>query len=93
MSLRLLTVLVVGATSILPASAQNYERLSCHELWYARNEIYKDQGYCFKTARAIREFGNAGCQYDSESRVPLTRAERQRVERISRIESELGCNE
>ncbi|HRY02252.1 MAG TPA: YARHG domain-containing protein, partial [Beijerinckiaceae bacterium] len=35
--------LLVGA-SVLPAYAQ-----SCGELWYERNAIYKDAGYCFKT--------------------------------------------
>jgi hypothetical protein len=43
-----------------PAGAQNYRQMSCDALWYARNQIYADFGYCFKTRRAIREFGR-GC--------------------------------
>jgi hypothetical protein len=42
------------------AMAQNYRGQSCSQLWYARNAIYADAGYCFKTARAIRVFGR-GC--------------------------------
>ena len=55
------------------------------------NNIFKDAGYCFKTPRAIRTFGNAGCGYDSESDVPLSERDRQRVNAIQRIEREKGC--
>ncbi len=65
---------------------------SCQELWVERNSYYKQYGYCFKTARAIRYFGNAGCMYDSEAAVPLPRGIRQRIAIITRIERELGCN-
>ena len=34
--------------------------MSCEELWYARNEIYARNGFCFKTARAQSAFG-PGC--------------------------------
>ena len=67
------------------------QRLSCSELWYERNNIFKDAGYCFKTPRAIRTFGNAGCAYDSEYDVPLSERDRQRVNAIKRIEREKGC--
>jgi len=78
---------LVATTSF--ALSQN--RLSCSELWYERNNIFKDAGYCFKTPRAIRTFGNAGCAYDSESDVPLSDRDRQRVNAIQRIEREKGC--
>jgi hypothetical protein len=64
---------------------------SCQELWVARNSIYKEYGYCFKTARAIRHFGNAGCQYDNERDLPMSRADRAEVDRIVRRERALGC--
>jgi hypothetical protein len=64
---------------------------SCGDLWYERNSIYKDAGYCFKTTRAIRAFGNAGCQYDSEYDVPLSAGARRRIADIKRMERDFGC--
>jgi hypothetical protein len=80
---------LVAPTSF--ALSQNLSRLSCSELWYQRNNIFKDGGYCFKTPRAIRAFGNAGCAYDSEYDVPLSDRDRQLVNAIKRIEREKGC--
>lgn len=66
-------------------------RAQCDILWEMRNSIYKERGYCFKTPRAIRHFGNAGCQYDSESAVPLSRIERTNAATIKRVEQMKGC--
>jgi hypothetical protein len=82
-------LLLVAMTSL--ALSQNPYRLSCSELWYERNNIFKGVGYCFKTSRAIRVFGNAGCTYDSEYDVPLSERDRQYVNAIRRIEREKGC--
>lgn len=90
---RLSAAFAVIATTTLPAAAQNYRAYSCQDLWVARNQIYKDAGYCFKTSRAIRFFGNAGCQFDSESRVPLSRGDRAEIDRIKRIEDGKGCSD
>jgi hypothetical protein len=68
------------------ASAQ-----SCNELWYQRNAIFKAAGYCFKTARAISEFGNAGCLYDEEDELPLSALNRRRVANLVAEERHLGC--
>ena len=73
------------------ASAQGFEGYSCAELWYQRNSIYKAAGYCFKTPRAIRAFGNAGCQYDSEYELPLSPRQRATVNAIVRAERYQGC--
>ena len=72
---------------IAPARAQDV----CTQLWVARNSIYKEYGYCFKTARAIRYFGNAGCQHDNERDLPISRADRARINQIVREERALGC--
>lgn len=69
-----------------PALAQ-----SCSRLWSERNAIYKDAGYCFKTSRAIRTFGNAGCSFDDIEDVPLSARDRARVADIQRDERDLGC--
>lgn len=70
-----------------PAFAQDYGAMSCSQLWYARNKIYADNGYCFKTARARREFG-AGC-FPPYGR--LSGYDRQRVNDIQYWESQNGC--
>lgn len=71
-----------------PARAQGNV---CQDLWIERNAIYKASGYCFKTARAIAFFGNAGCIYDVESSVPLSQAERMRIQEIRALERQYGC--
>lgn len=69
-----------------PAAAQ-----SCEDLWYERNEIYKNAGYCFRTQRGIAAFGNAGCLYDRQEDVPLSSWQRRRVADIVRQERAWRC--
>lgn len=83
-----LVALVTVATTFGSALAQ---RGTCQGLWVERNSIYKARGYCFKTERGINYFGNAGCRYDSESAIPLSRSERARIAQIQRLERENGC--
>ena len=87
-----LSLVVAAAAAGLPIlAAAPAKAQSCQELWVQRNAIYKRAGYCFKTRRAIRYFGNAGCSYDSQAAVPLSRGERARIARIKRLEREYGC--
>lgn len=72
--------------TVTPAVAQ-----SCEDLWYQRNEIYKAQGYCFRTQRGISAFGNAGCQYDNVEDVPLSANQRRVIADIQRVERTRGC--
>ena len=61
--------------------------LSCSKLWFERNKIYADNGFCFKTARARRQFG-AGC-FAPFGR--LTGFAKRRVQRIQQLERINGC--
>ena len=70
----------------MPAAAQ-----TCEDLWYQRNEIYKAQGYCFRTKRAIAAFGNAGCQYDNVEDLPLSANDHRAIADILRQERALRC--
>ncbi|AMB45661.1 YARHG domain-containing protein [Methylobacterium sp. AMS5] len=63
----------------------------CDELWGERNAIYKDAGYCFRTERAIRAFGNFGCKYDALADVPLSARQRTDIADIQRQERDNGC--
>ncbi|MCQ0989336.1 YARHG domain-containing protein [Jiella sp. LLJ827] len=69
------------------AMAQRYRSMSCGELWYARNAIYADAGYCFESRRAIRTFGR-GCFPPYGKLRPV---ERRQVEAIKRWERRKGC--
>ncbi len=100
-SLLILPLFAWGAT-LQPAAAQDVSVTeeggtgdtgsnSCGDLWYRRNAIYFRNGYCFKTARAIRTFGNENCRYYVEGDVPMSRAERQEVLSIREMEREMGC--
>lgn len=69
------------------AKAQGYQYMTCGELWYARNAIYAQQGYCFKTRRARQTFGPR-C-YAPWGR--LTASQQRRVNLIQRWERRYGC--
>ncbi|TGD96221.1 YARHG domain-containing protein [Methylobacterium nonmethylotrophicum] len=65
--------------------------MSCDDLWYERNAIFKAAGYCFRSARGIQIFGNAGCRFDDEADVPLSARQRARVAESLASERRLGC--
>ncbi|MCJ2016807.1 YARHG domain-containing protein [Methylobacterium sp. E-065] len=63
----------------------------CQEAWYQRNLIYKQAGYCFRTERTIRTFGNADCRYDAMRDVRLSRSEQQTVAQLQAFERANAC--
>ncbi|HMT14709.1 MAG TPA: YARHG domain-containing protein [Aestuariivirga sp.] len=95
------------AASTVPAFANCYEiigcddsqrftpaglrQLGCQQLWEVRNMIYKQNGYCFATPRAIATFGNEGCFITSQSAVRLNAHERFNVKAIQKMEARKGC--
>lgn len=83
-----------GAVSPLPASAMPDDAAdgySCHELWVMRNQIYRDNGYCFKTKKARSYFGNGGCWVDDQSDVGLSSKEMKLVLKYKHWEAMKGC--
>ena len=70
------------------AMAQDYASMSCSELWYARNAIYAEKGYCFKTERAREVFG-PGC-FPPFGR--LSGWEQNQVNEITYWERRRGCS-
>lgn len=82
----------IGALALIACALPAPARAdTCEDLWFSRNEVYKAQGYCFKTTRAIRAFGNAGCAYDALEEVPLSNAQRRMVADLAREERARGC--
>ncbi len=70
-------VTMLLATATLATTVSLSHAQSCQSLW---------------VERGINYFGNAGCRYDSENAVPLSRSARERIAEISRQEQRLGCN-
>jgi glutamine amidotransferase-like uncharacterized protein len=93
MRLMLTGLAMLVAAVVLEAGNTVAYAQSCQALWVERNSFYKSAGYCFKTARAISYFGNAGCRFENEARVPLSRGARSRIAVITRIERRLGCSD
>ncbi len=81
------------AVTLIPAAAGDIQgdAYDCNELWVMRNEIYKANGYCFTSAKAISQFGNAGCSYDSMTEVPLSRMDRQIIGDAKTSAARQGC--
>ena len=91
MSSRMLLALLAGAVCFTTVSIGVARADECDDLWVERNSIYKQNRYCFKTDRAIDYFGNDGCRYNSESSIPLSDRQRNRISRIVQRERNLGC--
>lgn len=73
------------------AERRDFGSFTCADLWQARNAIFKAEGYCFKTSRAISQFGNSGCKYDDIKQVPLSDAERNEIGSIKNAERLKHC--
>jgi hypothetical protein len=82
------------ALSSMPAAAGDVQgdAYDCQELWVMRNQIYKDNGYCFTTRRAVTYFGIGGCSYDTEESVPLSKSERSTIDAIRASEARQSCS-
>lgn len=61
---------------------------SCYDLWYERNQIYNQKGFCFQTQLGQQVFDNSDC-YTRNPR--LSRWEQRRVDAIKREEWARGC--
>ncbi len=67
-------------------------RMTCEDLWYARNSIFAAHGYCFKSARGKAAFGHLPCIPGlAAGDVPLTSSERNEVNRLKALERQQGC--
>jgi len=82
---------LIGCTNKDYFTAAQLKQLSCQILWEVRNTIYKENGYCFHSKKAIKAFGNAGCQIDDMGKVPLNAAESHNVTAIKKAEAKKGC--
>jgi YARHG domain len=85
--MRISTIAILGTfASIL--SFQPALAADCYDLWYERNQIYDDYGFCFKTRDGRETFDNSDC-YTSSPR--FSRADQRRIDQIKRQERRMGC--
>lgn len=61
-----------GCTNSEYFAAQQLEQASCQVLWEVRNIIFKERGYCFGTAKAVKAFGNAAASTMTLRACPAT---------------------
>ncbi len=61
---------------------------TCERLWYDRNLIFHNKGYCFQSSRAKAVFDTSQCSGRSPS---LSSAEKREVARIKAAEQANGC--
>lgn len=77
------------ALGIVAAAPSVAMAASCFDLWYERNAIYDDNGYCFRTDLALEYFDNSDCW----TRKPIfSRAEQRRIDEIVAEERRRDCN-
>ena len=79
--------IAAGLASTIALMPVPVQAQSCGQLWYQRNAIYAQAGYCFQTPRARSVFG-AGCFPPYGQLSPY---QRQRVNEIQAQERYMGC--
>ena len=87
-SLALALIGFVGAALGVLAAAAPARADACFDLWYARNAIYNDYGFCFKTPDGKKYFDNSDC---TANVVHLSHSDQKRVNAIIAQEKALGC--
>ncbi|MBI4922066.1 MAG: YARHG domain-containing protein [Devosia nanyangense] len=86
MKLTRVALIALGLVAALPGTAM---AASCFDLWYERNAIYDDNGYCFRTDLALEYFDNDDCW----TRHPIfSRAEQRAIDAIVYEEKRRGCH-
>jgi len=78
--------LAVGLLGLMPGVAM---ASSCYDLWYARNAIYDEHGYCFSTELAQETFDNSDC-YTKHPK--FSKAEQRMIQAIKNEEEDRGCH-
>ena len=73
-------------------SGRDLRQLSCQALYEVRNGIYFQNGYCFKTERALDLFGDDECYVEDMEDVRLNANERNNAALIISVEKQKGCD-
>lgn len=79
---------MLGTALLLLASGSMAQAASCYDLWYERNLIYAENGYCFSTNLGKRTFAGYECWTKKPNLSPW---EQQRVAQVRAEEKRRGC--
>jgi len=82
---------LIGCTDSGYFRQSDLRQLSCEYLWYVRNRIYDENGYCFQTPRGRSNFDNSDCWTENQAAVSLNQYEQTNVNRIVGVENEKSC--
>lgn len=80
-----------GCTDAEVFPRSDLRQLSCENLWWVRNSIYHEHGYCFRTAKARAQFDISSCSVTDATKLKFNGFERGNVLRIREIEIAKGC--
>ncbi|EIC21915.1 YARHG domain-containing protein [Thiorhodovibrio frisius] len=80
--------LALGISILATSAAAPVMAQSCMDLWYQRNLIYAQNGYCFSTSLGKRQFAEYKCWTKNPD---LTQQEQKRVDSIRAEERRRGC--
>ena len=86
--MRISTLSILAALGAI-LSVQPALAASCYDLWYERNAIYNDNGYCFKTRLGRDTFDNSDCY---TKRPNFSRSEQNQIDSLKEEEDSRGCN-
>jgi hypothetical protein len=81
----------VGCTDSATIPAAALQELSCDNLWTVRNMIFDENGYCFKSDKALLSFSNDGCSYTTMASMPLNTYETKNIQTVQAVEKQKAC--
>lgn len=82
---------LIGCTDSDRYRRADLRQLSCENLWLVRNTLYDENGYCFRTKKALTSFDNADCWVHDQEKVKMSLIERGNLESILGVEQAMGC--
>ena len=82
----------VGCTDNAAIPVAALQELSCDSLWTVRNMIFDENGYCFKSDKALLSFSNDGCSYTTMASMPLNSYETKNIQLVQAVEKQKACH-
>lgn len=79
--------LISAGSGFSTAQAQSMQGMTCYDLWFERNSIFANKGFCFRSQRAQSAFGAACFPPYGQ----LSRNEQWRVDALQRQERNMRC--
>lgn len=93
--LKIFSTILLFSVTIFTSQAEErtgptVEEFGCYDLWYARNSIFADYGYCFKTKKAKFIFSEYASNCNSKMK-PFDSEAKDFLKKIRSLERKKGC--